>query len=126
MKKLKDGIGERLAMAFSMDNRQTRRMLEKMGINFEPINDVQEVIIRTKERDIVIKEASVSEVKTKGTRMYQVVGENIEEIIREKPKFTEEDVLLVAQQTGVSPEKARVALEESGGELAQAILKLSS
>ncbi len=109
-----------------MDNRQTKRMLERMGINFEPINDVQEVIIRTKEKDIVVKEPSVSEVKTKGTRMFQVVGENIEEIVREKPKFTEEDVLLVSQQTRVSLERARIALEESGGELAQAILKLSS
>src|SRR3989304_4379302 len=110
-------------MALPLDNRQTRRMLDRMGINFEPINDVQEVIIRTKEKDIVVKQASVSEVKAKGTRMFQVVGENIEEIVREKPKFTEEDVLLVAQQTGVSNERARVALEESNGDLAQAILK---
>lgn len=112
-------------MAFPMDNRQTRRMLERMGINFEPIEDVQEVIIRTKSKDIVVKEASVSEVKAKGTRMFQVVGENVEEVAREKPKFTEEDVLLVAQQTGVSTERARVALEESNGDLAQAILKLT-
>ena len=108
-----------------MDNRQTRRMLERMGINFEPIEDVQEVIIRTKNKDIIVKEASVSEVKAKGTRMFQVVGENVEEVAREKPKFTEEDVLLVAQQTGVSNERARVALEESNGDLAQAILKLT-
>lgn len=113
-------------MAFPVDNRQTKRMLERMGINFEPIEDVQEVIIRTKSRDIVVKEASVSEIKAKGTRMFQVVGENIEEIVRERPKFSEEDVLLVAQQTGVSNEKARVALEESNGDLAQAILKLTS
>ncbi len=112
-------------MAFPMDNRQTKRMLERMGINFEPIEDVQEVIIRTKSKDIVVKEASVSEVKAKGTRMFQVVGENVEEVAREKPKFTEEDVLLVAQQTGVSNERARVALEESNGDLAQAILKLT-
>ena len=113
-------------MAFPMDNRQTKRMLERMGINFEPIEDVQEVIIRTKSKDIVVKEASVSEIKAKGTRMFQVVGENIEEVVREKPKFSEEDVLLVAQQTGVSNERARVTLEESNGDLAQAILKLTS
>ena len=113
-------------MAFPTDNRQTRRMLERMGINFEPIEDVQEVIIRTKNKDIVVKEASVSEIKAKGTRMFQVVGENVEEVVREKPKFSEEDVLLVAQQTGVSNERARVALEESNGDLAQAILKLTS
>jgi nascent polypeptide-associated complex subunit alpha len=38
----------------------------------------------------------------------------------------EEDVLLVAQQANVSMEKARTALERSGGDLAQAILMLQT
>ena len=43
-----------------------------------------------------------------------------------KPKYKEDDILLVAQQAHVSGERAKVALEESGGDLAQAILKLTS
>jgi|TARA_B100002003_G_scaffold236391_1_gene252321 nascent polypeptide-associated complex subunit alpha len=101
-------------------------MLERMGLDMNQIPDVKEVIIRTSSKDMVIREANVSEINAKGMRVFQVMGSDVEEIEREKPKFTEEDVLLVAQQAGVSKERASVALEESGGDLAQAILQLSS
>jgi nascent polypeptide-associated complex subunit alpha len=101
-------------------------MLERMGLDMNQIPDVKEVIIRTSSKDLVIREANVSEINAKGMRVFQVMGSDVEEIEREKPKFTEEDVLLVAQQAGVSKERASVALEESDGDLAQAILQLSS
>lgn len=100
-------------------------MLERMGLEMNEIPDVKEVIIRTSSKDMVIKDASVSEIIAKGMRVFQVMGSDVEEVEREKPKFTEEDILLVAQQAGVSKGRAQVALEESGGDLAQAILKLS-
>ena len=42
------------------------------------------------------------------------------------PVFSEEDVDLVAQQTGVDREKARKALIEAKGDLARAILLLTT
>ncbi|MGQ9719456.1 MAG: nascent polypeptide-associated complex protein [Nitrososphaerales archaeon] len=114
------------AMVVKVGDRQAKRMLERMGVNLEPINGVEEVIIRTISKDIVIKDPNVSEVKAKGIRVFQVMGEDIEERIREAPKFTEEDILLVAQQANVSKEVAANALAESNGDLAQAILKLAS
>ncbi len=110
----------------NMDNRQTRRMLERMGVSMEQIEGVEEVIIRTQDRDLVIKGASVSEMKTKGTRFFQVVGEDVEERMREKPKYTREDILLVSQQANVSEARAEQALKDTNGDLAQAILRLSS
>ncbi len=110
----------------SFDNRQTRRMLERMGVSMEQIEAVEEVIIRMPDKDLVIKHASVSEMKMKGTRMFQVVGDDIEERMREKPKYTREDVLLVAQQASVSEAKAEQALKDTDGDLAQAVLRLSS
>ena len=107
------------------DSRQTRRLMERMGVNLEEIPGVEEVIIKTPNRDIVVKNASVSEIKTKGMRVFQVVGE-VEERIREAPKFSDEDVVLVAQQAGVSREKALAALADSGGDLAKAILNLTT
>lgn len=101
-------------------------MMERMGVDMNQIPDVEEVIIRTSSKDMIIKDASVSEIIAKGMRVFQVMGSDIEEVEREKPKFTEEDVLLVAQQAGVSKERAEAALEESGGDLAQAILSLST
>ncbi|NWG09397.1 MAG: nascent polypeptide-associated complex protein [Nitrososphaerales archaeon] len=113
-------------MVVKVGDRQAKRMLERMGVNLEPINGVEEVIIRTISKDIVIRDPNVSEVKAKGIRVFQVMGEDIEERIREAPKFTEEDILLVAQQANVSKEVAANALAESNGDLAQAILKLTS
>ncbi len=109
-----------------LGGRKNRRMLERMGLDMNQIPDVKEVIIRTSSKDMIIREASVSEINAKGMRVFQVMGSDVEEIEREKPKFTDEDVLLVAQQAGVSKERASVALEESGGDLAQSILQLSS
>ncbi|MGB9659331.1 MAG: nascent polypeptide-associated complex protein [Nitrososphaerales archaeon] len=109
-----------------ISDRQARRMLEKMGVDIEPLPDVKEVIIRTSSKDIVIKNPDVSEMKAKGVRVFQVMGVAIEERVIEAPKFTEEDVLLVAQQANVSKEVAAKALEESDGDLAKAILKLTS
>ena len=109
-----------------LGGRKNRRMLERMELDMNQIPDVKEVIIRTSNKDMVIREANVSEINAKGMRVFQVMGSDVEEIEREKPKFTEEDVLLVAQQAGVSKERASVALEESDGDLAQAILQLSS
>ena len=107
-----------------MDNRQTRRMLEKMGMNLEELPNVEEVIIKTKERDLIIKEPQVSQIKSKAMNMFQIIGNDTEEIEKEKPTYKKEDILLVSQQANVSQEEAQKALEETNGNLAQAILKL--
>ena len=96
-----------------------------MGVTMDQIEGVEEVIIRTPDKDLVIKNPSVSEMKMKGSKFFQVVGDDIEERLREKPKFTKEDVLLVAQQANVSEAKAEQALKDTNGDLAQAILRLS-
>lgn len=99
--------------------------MERMGINMKEIPDVQEVVIRTSDKEMHIKNASVSEVNAQGNRVFQVVGE-VEEVEVEKEAFNEEDVLLVQQQASVSRERAVAALEEADGEVARAILKLTS
>ena len=108
-----------------MDNRNTRRMMDRLGINMKEIPNVQEVVIRTPDKELHITNASVSEVNAQGQRVFQVMGE-VEEVEVEKKTFSDEDVLLVQQQTGASKEKAVAALEQSDGEVARAILKLTS
>jgi len=108
-----------------MDNRNTRRMMDRLGIDMKEIPNVQEVVIRTADKEMHITNASVSEVNAQGQRVFQVMGE-VEEVEVAKKTFSEEDVLLVQQQTGVSKEKAEAALEQSDGEVARAILKLTS
>ena len=108
-----------------LGDRQARRMMERMGINMKEMPGVEEVIIRTAEKEIHIRNATVSEVNAQGNRVFQVAGE-VEEVARERKTFSDEDVLLVQQQAGVSREKAIAALEEAEGEVARAILKLTS
>ncbi|TMP97213.1 MAG: transcription factor [Thaumarchaeota archaeon] len=108
-----------------LGDRQARRMMERMGINMKEMPGVEEVIIRTTEKEIHIRNATVSEVNAQGNRVFQVAGE-VEEVARERKTFSDEDVLLVQQQAGVSREKAIAALEEADGEVARAILKLTS
>ena len=108
-----------------MDNRQARRAMERLGINMKEIPGVQEVIIKTSDKEMHIKDASVSEVNAQGQRVFQVMGD-VEEVEVEKEAFNEEDILLVQQQANVTREKAMAALEETEGEVARAILKLTS
>jgi nascent polypeptide-associated complex subunit alpha len=108
-----------------MDNRNARRMMDRLGIAMKEIPDVEEVIIRTADKEIHIVSPSVSEVNAQGSRVFQVAGE-VEEVELEKKTYSDEDVLLVQQQAGVSKEKAVAALEETDGEVARAILKLTS
>jgi nascent polypeptide-associated complex subunit alpha len=112
-------------MGMRINDRNARRMMERMGINQKEVPDVEEVIIRTRTKDMVISGASVSEVNFQGNRVFQVAGE-VEEVARETKKFSDEDITLVQQQANVTREKAVAALEQSDGEVAKAILLLTS
>ncbi|MCL1971336.1 MAG: nascent polypeptide-associated complex protein [Candidatus Bathyarchaeota archaeon] len=117
-----------------MNPREQKRMMQRMGMNMENVDEVNQVIIRTASKDIVIDEPEVAILQVQGQKMYQVIGGQVSEQAPGKfaastpatPIFTDEDAQLVADQTGKSLEKAKEALEECGGDLAKAILLLSS
>lgn len=116
-----------------MNPREQRRMMQRMGMNMDSVSDVQQVIIRTASKDIVIDEPEVAILQVQGQKMYQVIGGQVSEQAPSQhrtaaaaPTFSEEDIQLVADQTGKSLEKAKEALKECGGDLAKAILLLQS
>ena len=108
--------------------REARRMMQRMGMSMDAVADVEQVVIRTSVKEITIEEPEVAVLEVQGQKIYQVTGGKITEKAAErKPSgIAEEDVRLVADQTGKSPDEARRALEESGGDLAKAILLLQS
>ena len=106
-------------------SKQMKRMMKKMGMESEDI-DAEKVIIETSEKKLVFDDAQVVKMKVQGQSMFQVVGEPREEALEGKVLIPDEDVKMVAERTGVSEEEARKALEESDGEPAEAIIKLSS
>jgi nascent polypeptide-associated complex subunit alpha len=116
-----------------MNPRETKRMMQRMGMNMDSMPDVEQVIIKTKSKEIVVEQPEVAILEMQGQKIFQVIGGKVTERAPQStadsaPKVvvSEEDVKLVADQTGKSVEEARNALEECEGDLAKAILLLQS
>lgn len=103
-----------------------RRMLDKMGLDMTTMDNVEEVIIKTDKKELYLVKPQVIEMKGKDSTIFQIVASDIEEKQRDVPSFKEEDLILVIQQANVSREKAVHALTESKGDIAQAILSLTT
>jgi nascent polypeptide-associated complex subunit alpha len=108
--------------------RDAMRMMQKMGMKVDEVPDVAEVIIRTSSKDITIQAPTVTIVTVQGQAMYQIAGGQASE---SKPQpsvqtIPEADAQLVAQQTGKTVDDARKALMDAGGDLAKAILSLTT
>ena len=111
--------------------RQMQRAMRSMGIKQNNIEGVTEVIIRTKDKDIVITNAEVVCVDVKGSKSYQVSGTETEMApgsagVSAGPSFPNEDIELVMSQTNCDRDKAIAALEETDGQPAEAIIKIMS
>ncbi len=106
--------------------REAKRLMKRMGLNMGALPDVQQVIMKTSTKEIIIEHPEVAVMDMHGQKIFQVTGEKIvEKTIEREITIPEEDVQLVAQQAKVSVEEARTALEQTKGDLAQAILLLS-
>ena len=112
-----------------MSPRDAKRMMQRMGMNMGEMPDVQEVIFRTSDKEIVVKNPQVAVLDMQGQKIFQVTGEVNERALETqtaKATIPEEDAQLVADQTGKSMEDAKRALEASDGDLAKAILLLQT
>jgi nascent polypeptide-associated complex subunit alpha len=105
-------------------------MMQRMGLSMGEMPDVQEVIFKTSNKEIIVENPQVATLDLHGQKIFQVTGERITERAVEKEAakvdIPEEDVRLVADQTGKSVEEAKRALEETEGDLAKAILLLQT
>lgn len=111
-----------------MSPRDLQKTMKRLGIKLEEVNAVKVTIELDTGEQLLVEDPQVMIMKAKGQPpMLYITGE-IKKVEKkeeeEKPPFTEEDVTLVAEQAGVSLEEARKALEETGGDIAEAILKL--
>jgi nascent polypeptide-associated complex subunit alpha len=107
-------------------NREMRRMLDKMGLDMKEMGNVEEVIIKTDTKEFYLIKPQVIEMKGKDSTIFQVVAADIEEKQRDVPSFKDEDIILVMQQANTTREKAINALIGSNGDMAQAILSLTT
>jgi len=120
---------EEIKMRRKMSPRNAKRMMQKMGMNMGEMPEVEEVIFRTSNKEIVVENAQVAVIDMGGQKIFQVTGDVSERAskgISSKPAIPEEDAQLVADQTGKSIDDAKRALEASDGDLAKAILLLQT
>lgn len=121
--------------------RQMQAMMRQLGMTTEPLDGVEEVVIRTRDKEHVLSAPEVTILTIKGVRTYQVIG-NVE--VRPRGASSgaalagaaappaapagppEEDVSLVMEQANVPREEAVSALMEANGAPAEAILLLLS
>lgn len=104
-------------MLGNIDPRQMDALMRKMGIKSQSI-DAEEVVIKGP-KTIIIKEPQVTMMEVQGQKTFQIAGR-----IEETSVENKEDLNVIMEQTGASEEEARKALEDSQGDIAEAIMKL--
>ena len=116
-----------------MNPRQMQQMMKRLGINVREIENVEEIIIRTDTKEYIFDSAEVTVMDAQGQKTFQISGRprivdrkgKVEEKEEEEVGISLEDINLVAEQTGKTKEQAKKALEETDGDIAEAIIKLS-
>lgn len=109
--------------------KQMERTMKKMGMNMKELKGVEEVVIVLEDKELVIKDAEVSVMNAMGQETYQVSGKAEERIKgsdaeEDSAEISQDDIDLVASQTGKSKKEAEEALKEANGDLAEAIMRL--
>ena len=97
--------------------------MKQIGMQMEPIEDVQKLVIYTKKGNYIFDSAEVTAMTMQGITTYQVAGQVRFEPAA--PDIPDDDVKLVSEQAGVSESAAREALIACKGDIAEAILKVS-
>lgn len=103
-----------------MNPAKMQGMMKKMGISQVNL-PVKRVIFEMEDSNLVIDEPSVTKISMQGQVSYQVAGEAVEE---GSESFSDEDVAMVVEKSGKSEEEVRAALENSDGDIAEAIVDL--
>lgn len=104
----------------NLNPKQLEQAMKKLGVKQEKI-DAYEVVIKTRDKNLVVRDPEVMKVNMMGQESLQITG-----AIEEENNITEDDVSTVAEQANVSKEKARSALDKNKGDLAAAIMDLKN
>ncbi len=116
-----------------MDPRRMKQLMRQMGIKSEEIGAKRVVFELAGGSKLVFEKPQVSAIDLGGQKTYTIIGAAKEEKGTGKgdvgsgeagQEIPESDVDMVAEQAKASKEKARKALEETKGDIAEAIENL--
>jgi len=105
------------------------QMMKQVGLSVEEMKDVEEVVIKTADAELVFADAAVSVMDAQGSKMYQITGTPVKRPKRElepeqEVSISAEDVEIVMEKAGCGAEEAKATLIETRGDLAEAISRL--
>jgi nascent polypeptide-associated complex subunit alpha len=105
------------------------QMMKQVGLSVEEMKDVEEVVIKTADAELVFEDASVTIMDAQGSKMYQITGTPVKRPKRElepeqEVSISAEDVEIVMEKAGCGAEEAKATLIETRGDLAEAISRL--
>jgi len=108
------------------------QQMKQLGISLEELTEVEQVVIRTADYELVFEDAAVTIMDTQGAKMYQITGTPIKRPRAEAEaeaapelSISAEDVAIVMEKAECSEDEARAALTETNGDLAEAIFRLA-
>ncbi|MFA4953632.1 MAG: nascent polypeptide-associated complex protein [Candidatus Pacearchaeota archaeon] len=104
-----------------LDPKKMQAVMKQMGIGQEEIPTEKVTIEKQDGSKIIIQPASVTKITMQGQESFQISGDVSEE---SEEKFSNDDIQTVIEKTGCSKKDAKQALENSDGDLAEAILEL--
>ena len=100
------------------DPKKIQDMMKKLNINVNQI-EAEEVIIKQKNKNIIISNPEVMVTNMMGKDIYQISGE-----ISESEQINEQDIKTVMEKTGKARKTVVKKLEELDSDLARAIIEL--
>jgi len=103
---------------FGNDPKKLQEMMRKLNMNIQQI-PAEIVVIKSKNKQIVISNPEVMLANMMGKDVYQITGE-----VSESVPVSEEDIRMVMEQTGKDRGTVLAKLEELDNDLAKAILEL--
>ena len=100
--------------------KKMQAMMKQLGMAQKEIDALRVIIEKPDNTKIIIENPSIKKISIQGKESFQVSGD-----VREENEISEEDIKTVMKKTGSTEQEARKALESSGEDLAEAILKLN-
>lgn len=102
-----------------LNPKELEKAMKKLGIKQETI-EASEVIIKTKDKELVINNPQIVKMNAMGQESLQITGKIEERSLG----VSEEDIKTVMEQTKADYNKAKRVLEANKGDLAKTILEL--
>lgn len=100
------------------DPKKMEKIMKKLNMNVRQV-EAEVVVIKAKDRNIIISKPEIMIANLMGRDVYQIMGE-----VSENQPVREEDIKMVMEKTGKDRATVEKKLEELNNDLARAIMDL--